>query len=349
MPASPAPGRRVRHEGVIPVLEADPVSPGPTDLAGCRRGAEWALVAATAMEVGLVGALAAGPASPDDVAARLGLSPRGTRILLGALEELGLVRSDPDGVRLTGEGRARLVDRDTPDFEADSLRFWLLNLRRWTDGLPEATRTGQPQIGPGGRSPEGLAAFMAAMASKSRELVEAVVRGTLERAPAARTALDLGGGPGTFARAFARHGLRAVLFDQPEVVEHVRGAYDLDQEPDVELRAGDFLEAFPEGTFDIVFVGNITHIYDRDTNRDLIESCAGALSPGGVLAVLDFVRGEAPFAALFAVTMLLNSRHGGDTYDRSTYETWMLGAGLRDVRLRRVDEDRHLITALRSA
>jgi SAM-dependent methyltransferase len=323
------------------------LSPGPEDLAAGRRGAEWSLVAATAHELGLVEALAEGPAPVATLAGRLDLSPRGARILLGALEELGLVRSDPEGVRLTGIGRARLVDRDTPDFEGDALRFWLQSLRRWTEGLPEAVRTGAPQVGPGGRSPEGLAAFMAAMANKDPELVDAAVDACLERAPGARTVLDLGGGPGTFSRAFARRGLQVVLFDQVEVIEHVRGAYGLGGEPRIELRAGDFLDLFPEGEFDIVFIGNITHIYDAVTDARLLAEAAGVLRPGGLLAILDFVRGESPFAALFAVTMLLNSRHGGDTYDRATYETWLAEAGLGDVRLLRPDEDRHLITAVR--
>jgi len=306
-------------------------------------------VAATGLEMGLIEALSEGPTTAEALAGRLDLAARGVRILLGALEELALVRFDPEGVVLTGIGRARLVDRDTPDFEGDALRFWLRSLRRWTDGLPEAVRTGAPQVGPGGRSPEGLAAFMAAMANKDPGLVEAAVEACLERVPDARTVLDLGGGPGTFSRAFARRGLQAVLFDQPEVIEHVRGAYGLDGEPGIELRAGDFLDPFPEGEFDVVFIGNITHIYDEPTNARLVADAAGVLRPGGLLAILDFVRGQSPFAALFAVTMLLNSRHGGDTYDRSTYQAWLADAGLAAARFRRLDEDRHLVTALRSA
>ncbi len=306
------------------------------------------MVAATALELDLVSALAEGPATAEALASRLDLSNRGVRILLGALEELDLVRSGPEGASLTGIGRARLLDRDTPDFEGDALRFWLRSIRRWTDGLPRAVRTGAPQVGPDGRSPEGLAAFMAAMANKGPRLVEAAVDACLERVPDARTVLDLGGGPGTFSRAFARRGLRAVLFDQPEVIEHVRGAYGLDGEPRVELRAGDFLDPFPEGEFDVVFIGNITHIYDEPTNARLVADAAGVLRPGGLVAILDFVRGQSPFAALFAVTMLLNSRHGGDTYDRSTYEAWLAHAGLTAARFRRLDEDRHLITAVRS-
>jgi len=323
--------------------------PSAEDLAGFRRGAEWAVVAGTALELGIVDALASGPAAPADLAARLELSGRGTGILLGALETLGLVREEDGAVRLTGVGRARLVARDTPDFEGDALRFWLANLRRWTGGLADAVRTGEPAVGEEDRLPEGIPAFMAAMANKRPALIDAVVRACLDRVPDAASVLDLGGGPGTFSRGFAKRGLRATLFDRPEVVEHVREAYGLAEDPAVELRAGDFGEALPEGTFDIVLLANITHIYGPEANARLLERAAGSVAPGGLLAILDFVRGEAPFASLFAVTMLLNSRHGGRTYDRAAYERWLAAAGLADVRLRAVDGERHLIGAVRRA
>jgi len=306
-------------------------------------------VAATALEMGIADALATSPASISDLSAELELSRRGVEIVVRALAELGLVRDSAEGLRLTGAGRARLIDRDTPDFEGDALRFWLTSLRRWVEGLPEAVRTGAPQVGPEGRSPGGLAAFMAAMANKRPDLVDAAVEAVLRRAPEAATVLDLGGGPGTFARAFARRGLRAVLFDKPEVIEHVRGTYRLEEEPGLELRSGDFVERFPEGSFDVVLLGNITHIYDAGTNARLLARAARAVRPGGVLAILDFVRGESAFAALFAVTMLLNSRHGGGTYTRERYEAWLEEAGLANVRLDRLDEDRHLVTGVRPA
>ena len=306
------------------------------------------MVAATALHLGIVDALAEETAPAAELAARLELSERGVGIVLGALEAMGLVRTEDGAARLTGVGRARLVARDTPDFEGDALGFWLANLRRWTADLPEAVRTGGPAPDAEERAPGGdVPAFMAAMANKRPALVEAAVRACLERAPDAETVLDMGGGPGTFSRAFVRRGLRAVLFDRPEVIEHVAGAYGLEDEPAIELRPGDFTGAFPEGRFDIVLLANITHIYDPETNARILTDAAGAVAPGGILAILDFVRGEAPFAALFAVTMLLNSRHGGRTYDRATYERWLEDAGLEDVRLRALDEERHLVTAVR--
>ncbi len=315
-----------------------------------RRGAEWGLAVATALELGLVDALADGPASSRELAARLSLDPRGTSALLGALEGLGAAREDRDGWRLTGPARARLVDPDTPDFEGDSLRHWLRTVRRWSADLPDAVRRGRgperagPGQGAGDR--EDLAAFMAAMANRSPAMVAAVADRILDVAPGTGTLLDVGGGPGAYARGLAERGLRVTLFDTPDVIDLVSDAYGLADAPGISLAAGDFLETLPEGPFDAVLLANVTHIYGPAENAALIRRAASRLGPGGLLAVLDFVRGESDFAPLFALTMLLSTESGG-TWSRAEYARWMEDAGLGGVRCASVGPDAQLLTARR--
>ncbi len=332
----------------------------PADLKAHRRGAEWALAAAAAQQLGFFEALSAGPLPAERLAGSLGLDPRGTGILLGVLLDLGLVRNEPEGYRLTGQGRARFVDSDAPDFEAAAMRQWRGNIRRWASQLETAVRTGEPPEGPPAAAgvelqeaedeEEALARFMAALASKRPELVEGVVEACRDRLrevgidPAQARCLDLGGGPGTFARRFAAWGGETVLAERHEVVEHVRDAYGLADVPGLRLWAGDFLEDFPEGPFDLVLLANITHIYDPSTNARLLERIAAATRPGGIVAILDFVRGVSEFASLFAITMLLQTRRG-DTYSRADYERWLRAAGYTGIRLASVDPDRQLITA----
>jgi 2-polyprenyl-3-methyl-5-hydroxy-6-metoxy-1,4-benzoquinol methylase len=263
-----------------------------------------------------------------------------------------VVRFDPEGWRLTGSGRAHLLDRETPDFQGDSLLHWIHNLRRWTEELPAAVR-GEPVAGRGSPAsgaiePEALPRFMAAMDNKPQDLVDGVVRAVRRLAPGAETLLDLGGGPGRFARAFAGSGFRVTLFDRPEVVEYVAAAYGLESHPSIELRTGDFLVELPDARFDVVLAANITHIHSPDVSADLIRRAAACVRAGGILAVLDFVRGRSDFAALFAITMLLNTEEGG-TYTAAEYEEWLRRAGLAQVRFVPVDADVHLIVGRRPA
>lgn len=323
---------------------------GPDELRSFRRHAEWALVVATALELGLIETLAERGGSPREVADRLSLDPRGTEVLLRSLEPLAIVRRDGQRFRLTGSGRAFLIDRDSPDYQADSLLHWLAGLRRWAAELPAAVRgsrtRGEEDPESSGTSGQRVAAFMAAMNNKPPGLVQAVCDAVCTSAPSARSLLDLGGGPGTFARAFAGRGLAVTLLDRPEVVEHVRRSYGLEFHPGIELIQGDFLSEIPSRQWDVILLANITHIYDEATNARLIERAAARLAAGGTLAILDFVRGRADFAALFAVTMLLNTESGG-TYDLPCYRTWLAGAGLRYLGCLRVSPEADLVLGRR--
>lgn len=327
--------------------------PAPNQLSEFRRHAEWALVAAAAHELKMFDALAKEPVSVETLAGVCGVSPRGAGILLEALQELELVERDGDRYGLTGAGRAAFVERNSDAFQGDAVRSWLGNIRNWANHLGDAVRAGRPPERPeapgtaGTSDAEALARFMAAMDSKPAAQVDTVVEECLARVPDARTMLDLGGGPGTFARGFARRGLTATLFDRPAVVDHVAEAYGLAAMRNIRLGRGDFLESPPEGEWDIVLLANITHIYDADTNARLIRMLARNVRPGGALAVLDFVRGKSGFAPLFAITMLMGTEYG-DTYRLADYARWLEDAGLCDIRCLNVDADRQLVTALRA-
>jgi len=279
-----------------------------------RRHAEWAFVPAIALELGVVDALADGPESAGGLAASLGLSSRGVDALLGALAELGAVRQEGDLYRLTGGGRAYLLDPTSPDFQRPSLLHWLAGIRRW---------------------------------SKPGEVVERVVREVVRRAGSPRSLLDLGGGPGSFARAFAALGIRTTLYDRPDVIAHVRSAFALDEVTDLELAEGDFLERIPPGPFDVVLAANISHIYSAEANRLLFRRAADSVAPGGCIAILDFVRGRSEFAALFAITMLLATEAGG-TYTLEEYGSWLGETGFTGIRCTAISNETHLVTAIKA-
>jgi SAM-dependent methyltransferase len=319
--------------------------PGPEELRECRRGAEWAAVAAAAVQVGLFEALAESPASANELARRLGLDARALGIVVEALLALGLVAREGSELRLGEEARARFVDQSSGVYEAGAVKRWLKTMRRWVR-LDEALRAGGP-LREDGDGAERVASFQAAMATKPPDQVRHVVASCLRRRPRATSVLDLGGGPGVHSRAFAARGLRVTLFDTPETIEHVGEAYELREAGGIELVAGDFLESLPAGRYDIVLLSNITHIYDADTNRDLLSRVASLQAPGDLLAIMDFVRGVSEFAPLFAITMLL-ATDSGNTYHLDMYRQWLTAASYEEMEVEDIDADRQLITALRA-
>lgn len=320
-------------------------------LARLRDLAEETVTVAAAADAGFFGALQDGPADAAELAERLGLEPRPVRILLPVLAELGLLR--PVGgvgrYALTDVARRTLADPSSPEFQAEGLPLWLRNLRAFTQ-LPEVLGEDRPVEEPERTAKEeekALADFMAAMNAAPAERVRRLVDRCLDRAPDAERVLDLGGGPGHMSREFARRGLDVVLFDRPETVEYVGGAYELETAPGIRLVGGDFLDdPLPEPGFDIVLMSNILHIYSPEQNRELLRKVAGVTRAGGVCAVADFVRGASPRAARFALVMLLRTE-GGNTYREEEYAAWLREAGFHDPRMVDLDADRQLVTAIR--
>src|SRR5215208_2664005 len=122
--------------------------------------------------------------------------------------------------------------------------------------------------------------------------------------------LDVGGGPGTYAEAFAEGGAQVTVFDLPDVVELMK---DHLTAAGISAVGGDFNEGLPEGPFDAAYLGSVSHIYGPEENQALLKRVARVLVPGGLIAIRDFVRGQSREAALFAVNMLVNTEYG-NTY-----------------------------------
>ena len=225
--------------------------PDLNDLRDYRRGAEWAVAAGVSLELGIIAALGDGPAGAREIAHELDLSVRGVETLLGSLEELGAVTLDDEGWRLTGAARARLLDRETPDFEADNLLHWLRSIRRWSQDLPEAVRTGSPgqantpACGP--KRGKDLETFMAAMANRSPDDVAAVADAVRAAAPGAGSLLDIGGGPGVYCPGIGRprvHGESS----GPAGSDRIRRPRRTDSASDerIHLVSADFLHELPD-------------------------------------------------------------------------------------------------------
>jgi len=281
-------------------------------------------------------------ASPEEVADRLELDLRAVRIVLNALVSLGLLSQRGNLFRVEAPGSALFLRRDNPEYAGSSFRHSVYILRNWMR-LSEVLQTGKPVQEQ--RSHDQYAAFMRAMDNRSDEAVQHVVDRLMEQAPASSAVLDLGGGPGRYARAFAKRADRVVLFDLPPVVDHVKEAYGLDRVENLELCKGDMAESLPEERFDVVFLGHICHMWSPEENRSLLQRAAGLLVPGGVFGLVDFVRGHSEWAPLFAVNMLVNTP-GGNTYTFEEYKGWLEKACLVDVSLEAVPgRDSQLVLA----
>lgn len=287
-------------------------------LAAPDRVADWRMVLAydAASEAGLIDAL---PATSDELAERLQLHPRAVAAVLDALGAWRIVDRDDDGCyRLGGVA----PDADT----AASLWHHARVLRRWTR-LDEALREPVREHPLAETIPPGP--FQAALAASARVRAPALIDGILSRVGTVASMLDLGGGHGEYALEFARRGVTAVLQDRAPVIEAARrrGAVTAGG---VELFEGDFFESLPPREFDLVLIAGVTHTFDGDHARRLIERARRVVRAGGALVIVTMLRRRNAVAELFAVQMLANG-NGGDTHAEEQYRAWLHDAGFVDV------------------
>lgn len=280
---------------------------------------DWRMVLLfdAACQAGLDGALADGPATPADLASRLGLDAGAVRVVLEALTVWSIVYASDDGRFGAGPGWP-----DRPS--AAALRHQARAIHSWSAGVDDRLRG----IGPAApHRPRPLGLWLEALAVRARQCAPGVVDACLSRLPGAATVLELGGGHGEYGLEVARRGLRVTMQDRPEVVEVVG---DTLRAQGVEPFAGDLFETLPPGPFDLVFCAGLNHTYDGERNRELCRRAASVTSADGALAIVTYLRGHDSLAPIFAVQMLM-AASGGDTHAEEEYRSWLAGAGYRRV------------------
>ncbi len=322
-----------------------------------RQTIERLFLIAGAVRAGIVDALADGePATAARVASAAGTDERATLVVLEALVGEGLVEregplpeppsraageagaaaqvgavvpspGEPGAARyrLTSLARTHLVDLG-PQLERWQLLHQARKARGWLE-LSDVIRTGQPTP----RDPvnRDIKTMVSAMGERDPEIVDEIVDRCLVYGGAVRSMVDVGGAVGHVARQFSRCGVRATLFDRPEVIPVAR-EYLGEEGRDIALLEGDFTEELPAGPFDLVYFGNVYHIYAPATNARVTREAYGSVSPGGAIAIQDYVWGRSPRAAIFAVNMLQATDQGG-VWSEAQLRGWLNDAGFAKI------------------
>jgi SAM-dependent methyltransferase len=317
---------------------------GPAPILDIWGAAGFRIVLA-AVRLEVFEALADGPLPSAALAQRLQTDPRGTTLLLNALESLGYVRRQAAAYANSPMATKWMLRRSGsfgPGFE-----FWAANLFRLWDTLEDSLRTGQPALNLYTwieDQPAVSRAFQEWMIALAGFTSGEVLR--LVRLPVrARRLLDVGGGHAAYAIAFCRQypSLSATVFDRPQALNTARAnvaAAGLAER--VTLQAGDFLaDTLGEG-YDVALLFNIVHGFSDEQDRALVKRAAQALRPGGRLVLAEQLAGGPPGGAAHAIQQILGLSYfhllEGQLYSFEAVANWMHAAGLASVR--RVDSPR---------
>jgi SAM-dependent methyltransferase len=273
------------------------------------------------------------------LAQEMKVSERGLAILCRNLAMAGVLKKNGETYRNSRLGTTAL-NAQHPAYRGDYLR---LITSHWADWgrLLESVKTGLPLDHDEPEEPD-----------YRRRFTEAMHHRTLETAPkiaaqidlrGARTLLDLGGGPGTYALAFLAKNptLHATVCDRP-------AALDVAKEIASTHKAGarvsylplDLLTETIPGTYDVIWYSNVLHIYSPKDNQAVFRRSLALLTPGGRLLIQDaFLHDRECLcpeeASLFAVSMLLYTERG-NTYSAVETRAWLTDAGFERFKVLRM-------------
>ena len=257
-------------------------------------------VIATAVKLGLIDAMASGPASVQALAEAVQAHAPSVDRLLRATASLELCMQNAAGdFSLTPTGSLLRADR------ADSLCAWaeLGGGRIWAQWgrLGESVRTGHsirkltlPDDDFSHLDDDVQAAelFNRAMVELTQSVANDAARSV--DFSAARRVVDVGGGYGQLLCSIlaANPSLHGVLFDMAHATGHLAPHFEAAGVADrCELAAGDFFKAVPQGA-DVYLLKSILHDWDDERCLVILRNCRRAMQPAARLLIVERIASE---------------------------------------------------------
>jgi len=306
------------------------------DLMAVGHGYQRSMILLAALKLGVFRALAGGECDARVLARRVGADAEKLSILLDALAALGLVGKR--GRRYRNAKPARDLLLPGPRSKESILLHHLDGWGEW-GRLSATVRAGRtPRGGAEGNWQEN---FIRGMEENARERAVSVAG----RIPLRRgdRVLDLGGGPGTYAAAWADAcpGAEITVFDTPATLRVARKILrEKGASGRVRLVEGDFLEDPLGGPYDFVWISQILHAYSGPDCVKLLRRARSALVPGGRVAIQEFLLAEGktspPGPVFFSVHMVAVTV-GGRAYTAREIAAMMRAAGFRKISADRPD------------
>jgi len=308
---------------MIPVRNLD-------DLLLLGHGYQRSMILLGALKLGVFRGLDGGARDARGLGRRIGADAGKLSILLDALVVLGLLSKA--GRRYGITRLAREVLLPGPRSMESILLHHLDGWGEW-GRLSATIRAGQAKAG--GADGGYQENFIRGMEENARKRAAAVARKFPLRG--GERLLDLGGGPGTYAVAWAQAYPRAeiAVFDTPGTLRVARKILrEKGAEGRIRLMEGDFLKDPLGGPYDFIWISQILHAFPEADCRKLLRKARAALSPGGRAAVQEFLLAEGktspPGPAFFSVHMVAVTE-GGRAYTAKEIAGMMRSAGFRKI------------------
>jgi len=314
---------------------------------------------AAAVKLGVMEELGKGPATPEEIAARVNIHPQGCRRLLMALCNLGLAESDAGRFRASAIGQ--YCSSQSPVNLAPIIGF-AEPFYHMFEYLPDALREYSPRwqqaLGTSQRDVFGalyedpvrirqFATFMQALSVPQGQVIAEI----FDFSPY-QCIMDIAGGPGGQAIEIGRKHthLRGIIMDMAPVcaiaTENIEAAGLSSRFTAI---PGDlFAGGYPKGA-DVLLLGHILHDWSDESCHKILRNAAEALPAGGVLLISESVLNPdysgSRWALMKDLTMLVACESGGRERTEAEYRGLLAATGFELSRTMRFNAPRDLIVA----
>jgi hypothetical protein len=282
--------------------------------------------------------LDSGPKSLHEIQAATGTSERGLAAILNFLVGFEFLCKDRAGrFSLAPESEAFLVSTK-PGFQGGLIRHTSEQLLPNWLKLNEVVATGRPAESVNQQKPgsEFFHQFVNDIFPMSYSVAQELA-GHLALTGSV-SVLDLAAGSGVWGIALAQSaaGVRVTAVDWPGVIPVTRktvARFGLTER--FSFHEGDLQEADFGSGHHVATLGHILHSEGIERSKALLHKTFGALAPGGIIAIAEFLVNAdrtGPLNGLtFAINMLVNTDNG-DTYSFEEISEWLREAGFTDTR-----------------
>jgi predicted O-methyltransferase YrrM len=309
----------------------------PAELINLSRNFMGSRILLTGAELNIFDILNQTSLTVQEASDKLHTDIRATTILLDALAAMDLLVKSNEAYQCA-PSLAPYLSNNNPKSIMPMILHAAHLWDRWahlTDIVKGKTKSGAD--GDSFFSGDELNAFIGAMHAVSGPRAGEVVNGINH--DRSKFLLDLGGASGTYTMAFLKSspGMKATLFDLPEVIELARERLEKEGMLNrVTLVGGNYLrDEIPQG-HDLAFLSAVIHSNSPEENLDLYKKVFRSLIPGGRVIIRDHVmesdRTRPEAGAIFAVNMLV-ATEGGTTYTLDEIKEGLSQAGFNNIRL----------------
>jgi len=263
------------------------------------------------------------PITAPMLARAISSDPRAIEVLLNALTALRLVKKQ-GGYYRNAPLSAKFLVSGMPHYQGDILRH-ADNLWQGWSQLDTVIKTGKPATKVAFDHQSFIMGMHNIAALIAPQVVKAIdVRG-VERA------LDLGGGPGSYALEMRRQGAAEVThFDLPDTTAIARRMVKQEGLDAIVFRSGDILQDELGDSYDLILLSQLIHAFSTEQTLAVFTKVCQALRPGGRIVVQEFPLNPSHTSptqgALFSVNMLVNTP-GGRCYPAQEIRALLRQAG----------------------